>query len=182
MDSGSERRGPHTSWRRSARADRLKVYEAFQGAGWSGKAALILGTWFGAGLSPWVPGTCGSLTAVPVVLLSGAGTGWSLGISVAVALTAFWSADRCQELLGSKDPSQVVIDEVIGMLVTLFLVPLSWLTIGLGFFLFRLFDVVKPWPVRQSERLRGGLGIVADDMLAGLYAHLTLTGILWLTG
>jgi phosphatidylglycerophosphatase A len=73
----------------------------------------------------------------------------------------------------------VVIDEVAGLLVTMFLVPLSWLALGLGFTLFRFFDILKPYPVRQAERLRGGLGIVMDDLLAGLYAHICLRIILF---
>jgi len=72
----------------------------------------------------------------------------------------------------------VVIDEVAGFLVTMLLLPISFVNMGLGFILFRFFDIVKPWPVRQAERLKGGFGIVVDDLLAGVYAHLCLRGIL----
>ena len=92
-----------------------------------------------------------------------------LAITVGIAI---WTAGRSQDLLGRNDPSEVVIDEVAGFLVTMFLLPSTWLTLGLGFVLFRVFDVLKPYPVRQAESLRGGLGIVTDDLLAGLYAHL----------
>ena len=91
---------------------------------------------------------------------------------VVVVVIAIWTAGRSQDLLGRNDPSEVVIDEVAGFLLTLFLLPCSWLSLGSGFVLFRLFDILKPYPVRQSESLRGGFGIVMDDLLAGLYAHL----------
>jgi phosphatidylglycerophosphatase A len=94
-------------------------------------------------------------------------------------VTAFWASHRTQELLGREDPSEVVIDEAAGFYVTLFLLPITWQSVALGFLLFRFFDIVKPWPVRQAERLKGGLGIVMDDLLAGVYAHLLVRGIVW---
>ena len=78
-----------------------------------------------------------------------------------------------------SDPSEVVIDEVAGFLLTMFLLPLSWLTLGLGFILFRVFDILKPYPIKQAEKLRGGLGIVMDDLVAGIYAHLCVRLILF---
>jgi len=99
---------------------------------------------------------------------------------VVVTVVAIWASDRTQELLGRTDPSEVVIDEVAGFLVTMLLLPTSWVNMGLGFVLFRFFDIAKPWPVRQAERLKGGFGIVVDDLLAGVYAHLCLRGILLL--
>jgi phosphatidylglycerophosphatase A len=95
-----------------------------------------------------------------------------------VIVAAIWASDRTQKLLGRTDPSEVVIDEVAGFLVTMLLLPVSLVSVGLGFIFFRFFDIVKPWPVRQSERLKGGFGIVVDDLLAGVYAHLCLRGIL----
>ena len=147
----------------------------------SGKMALILASWFGSGLMPVASGTFGTLTAVPFVMLLYFVGGWYGGLGlIIITVVAIWTAQRTQELLGRSDPSEVVIDEVAGFSVTMFLLPLSWVTVGLGFILFRFFDIVKPWPVRQAESLKGGLGIVADDLLAGIYAHLILRGILLL--
>lgn len=180
MDRGSDRGGLTTRWMTAMGSHRLQwVLEVFRRAGWKGKTALILATWFGAGLMPRASGTFGSLAAVPLVLVGWLGTAWSLSALASIIVIALWSAHRAQELLGKEDPSEVVIDEAAGMAVTLFLVPLSWTNIFLGFFIFRVFDVVKPWPVHQMERLHGGLGIVADDLMAGIYAHLVMRVFLW---
>ena len=160
-------------------SDNLSVSGAFGRTGFYGKIALILATWFGIGLAPVVSGTFGTLGAVPLtLLLSYFGEWYGVFALVVVTVVAIWASDRTRELLGRKDPSEVVIDEVAGFLVTMFLLPATLLNVGLGFILFRFFDILKPWPVRQSERLKGGFGIVVDDLLAGLYAHLCLRGIL----
>jgi phosphatidylglycerophosphatase A len=95
-----------------------------------------------------------------------------------------WAADVSCRILARNDPSLVVVDEVAGFLLALFLVPLTFGQICIGFFLFRLFDVLKPFPIRNLENLRGGLGVVADDLLAGVYANLSLRLLLFflLTG
>lgn len=161
-------------------SDNLSVPDAFRQTGFRGKLALILATWFGSGLAPVVPGTVGTLAAVPLVLLTDLGAWCSVLAPVVITVVAIWASNRTQGLLGRTDPSEVVIDEVAGFLVTMLLVPPSWTSIGLGFILFRFFDIVKPWPVRQAERLKGGLGVVMDDLLAGIYANLILRGILLL--
>ncbi len=104
------------------------------------------------------------------------------GLLVLSAL-AVWSAQamaeaHAQTTAGKIDPQEVVIDEVVGMAVTLALVPLDLKTIGLGFLLFRIFDVAKPFPVRRFEKLPGGWGIVMDDVMAGIYANLCLRIVL----
>ena len=104
------------------------------------------------------------------------------GLLVLSAL-AVWSAQamaeaHAQTTAGKIDPQEVVIDEVVGMAVTLALVPLDLKTIGLGFLLFRIFDVAKPFPVRRFEKLPGGWGIVMDDVMAGIYANLCLRVVL----
>lgn len=139
------------------------------------KAALVLSTWFGCGLVPFAPGTLGTIASLPVVLWLGRHPipHRVLGLAVLTAL-AVWSSGRSQQLFGKSDPSEVVIDEVAGFVLTLFLLPISWLTVICGFILFRFFDILKPFPIRRSERLKGGLGVVMDDLLAGLYAHGTL--------
>ena len=160
-------------------SDNLSVLDAFGRAGFHGKIALILATWFGIGLAPVAPGTFGTLAALPfILLLNYFGEWYGVFALVVVTVAAIWSSDRTQELLGRTDPSQVVIDEVAGFLVTMFLLPFSLVNVGLGFMLFRFFDIIKPWPVRKAERLKGGFGIVVDDLLAGVCAHLCLRGIL----
>ena len=160
-------------------SDNLPVLNAFRQTGFYGKIALILATWFGVGLAPVISGTFGTLAAVPLILLLNYFGEWYGVIAlVVVTVVAIWASDRTQGLLGKTDPSEVVIDEVAGFLVTMLLLPASLVNVGLGFILFRFFDIVKPWPVRQSERLKGGVGIVVDDLLAGVYAHLCLRGVL----
>jgi len=160
-------------------SDNLSVWNAFKRTGFYGRIALILATWFGIGLAPLASGTFGTLAAVPLILLLNCFGEWYGVFALAVVtVVAIWASDRTQELLGRTDPSEVVIDEVAGFLVTMLLLPASWVNMGLGFILFRFFDIVKPWPVRQSERLKGGFGIVVDDLLAGVYAHLCLRGII----
>lgn len=162
-------------------SDNLALIDVFGRTGFSGKTALFLATWFGVGLVPMVSGTFGTLAAVPLVLLLGHfGEWYAVFALAAVIVVAIWASGRARELLDRTDPSEVVIDEVAGFLVTMLLLPASLINVGLGFILFRIFDILKPWPVRQSERLEGGFGIVADDLLAGVYAHLCLRGILLL--
>jgi phosphatidylglycerophosphatase A len=179
VDRGPEQGGLTTRLMSHTQSDKLRVSDAFRRTGFSGRAALILATWFGTGLMPRASGTFGTLAAIPLVLIGCLGVGWSAAALIVVTLTAFWASHRTQELLGREDPSEVVIDEAAGFSVTMFLLPLTWQFVALGFFVFRFFDIVKPWPVRQAERLKGGLGIVMDDLLAGVYAHLLLR-IVWL--
>jgi len=164
--------------------DSLSLKEIFRQSDLSGKTALILSTWFGAGLFPVVSGTFGSLAAVPFVLvLQYAGLWYRLFILAAVTCTAIWASDFTHKLMDQEDPKEVVIDEVAGFLLTMLLLPSSWLALGLGFFAFRFFDILKPFPIRQAERIKGGVGIVLDDLLAGVYAYVSVRIILWgLTG
>lgn len=142
-----------------------------------GHPATLLATWFGCGLSPRAPGTVGSLGALPVAALIHATLG-PLALALA-ALLAFaiglWASARYAAADDDKDPSAVVIDEVAGQWLTLAAVPLAWPWYAAGFVLFRLFDILKPWPVSWADRrLPGAWGIMVDDMLAGLYAGAVL--------
>jgi phosphatidylglycerophosphatase A len=102
---------------------------------------------------------------------------WAMALGVtAVSILA---ASRPREVFGSDDPHEVVIDECAGQLVTFLFIPLSLKTLILGFFLFRFFDIVKPYPVHKFESLEGGLGITMDDFAAGIYANITLIAVLW---
>ena len=163
-----------------SQSDKFAIWSIFRNADFSGKISLTLSTWFGTGLLPVAPGTFGTLGAVPLVFgLPCLGTVPGVFIIVMVIAVAIWASDRSQELLGNDDPSEVVIDEVAGFSLTMFFLPLSWLTLGLGFILFRVFDILKPYPIKQAEKLRGGLGIVMDDLVAGFYAYLCVRLILF---
>jgi phosphatidylglycerophosphatase A len=139
----------------------------------------------GAGLSPIAPGTAGSavglilfLPLIPLPLV------WQIVATVAVTLLGVWASTVTARRLAAKDPGFVVVDEVAGMWITLLAVPLSWGAALAGFFLFRAMDVVKPFPARQFESFPGGWGIMADDVMAGIYANLVLQvlvrGLGWL--
>lgn len=137
--------------------------------------ATLLATGFGSGYSPIAPGTAGSLVGLilfwPLARLSG---GLLLASIVGVFLVGTWSADHVARRSGRKDPGLVVIDEIVGIWVSLLFLPLTTTTAVLGFLAFRVMDIVKPYPARQLEGLPGGLGIMADDVMAGVYANLLL--------
>ncbi|CAL1241455.1 phosphatidylglycerophosphatase A family protein [Candidatus Methylocalor cossyra] len=129
----------------------------------------LLAYGFGAGLAPVAPGTFGTLAAVPVYGLMSSLPLATYGALVAVLFLAGIPACRhAESRLGRRDPAGVVWDEMVGYWIAMALVPFSWNTAALGFLLFRLFDVLKPWPIGRLERaLRGGLGIMLDDAVAG---------------
>jgi len=141
------------------------------------RVAWAVATWFGCGLVPKAPGTAGALGAVPLYLL--VARGGRLGVAAgALGVTALgiWAASVVSRDTGAKDPQIVVVDEVAGMLVTMLpMRTVSWRALALGFLLFRLMDVVKPWPIRRFEKLPGGWGIVMDDVAAGLVAAGVMT-------
>jgi phosphatidylglycerophosphatase A len=140
--------------------------------------ALLVATAGGAGYSPWAPGTCGTLVAVPLAyaLFRAGLLAYALGTLVVIAVGA-WAAGRVCRLYQAEDVQLIVIDEVAGYLVTVAPVVPTWWHLLVGFGLFRLFDIVKPWPVSWADRrVHGGLGVMLDDLLAGLYAGLVLWG------
>ena len=148
---------------------------------------MVLATGFGTGYGPIAPGTWGSLPALAFAWgLDRLGGAWAvLSAAVFFAVSGVWAAGRAEALLDEKDPGRVVVDEIAGQLVTLlFLRPTGPILLA-GFMVFRVLDVVKPWPARRLEALPGGSGIMADDLMAGLYANLILHGLaiwrpLWL--
>lgn len=142
-------------------------------------ASTLVATWFGCGFSPVAPGTAGSLAAVALAWAAVhwfAWPAWAFGVAAgALVLPAAHAAGRFARRAGRGDPSQVVVDEVAGQWITIAgATALNWKTWIAAFLLFRLFDIVKPPPVRQAESLPGGYGIVADDVVAGLYGALVL--------
>jgi phosphatidylglycerophosphatase A len=145
----------------------------------AGRVAYVLATWFGCGRSPVAPGTVGSLAAVALAALAEHFLGWppwSLAVAVVAALPlAVWASHRAAADARIEDPSFVVIDEVVGQWATLAGATASnWKALLAGFLLFRLFDIWKPAPARQLEKLHGGVGIMADDVMAGIYGALVL--------
>jgi len=137
--------------------------------------ARVVATAFGSGYSPFAPGTAGS--AVGLLLfwpMAAWPWPWQAAAAAALFLVGSLAAGRVARHVGLKDPGIVVVDEVVGQWVTLAALPFTPVTAGLGFLLFRAMDIVKPWPARDLERVPGGWGIMADDVAAGVYAHLAL--------
>ncbi|MDQ2977386.1 MAG: phosphatidylglycerophosphatase A [Acidobacteriota bacterium] len=165
--------------------------------------ALAIAT-CGVGYLPLAPGTWGSLLAVGLYLLLRfhyfnypphvdpedylvAFVGAELVVIVVVTFLGIWAASRAERVLKIKDPGKVVVDEVAGQLIAL--LPVSLATVGrwpilvvVAFLLFRFFDIVKPYPARKLESLHGGLGIMADDLVAGAYAAIVVAVIMWFGG
>jgi phosphatidylglycerophosphatase A len=139
-------------------------------------AAVLVATLFGAGRAPVVPGTFGTLAAVPpAVLLALLLPPWGFALATGLlAVLAIWTSDVAARAMGLKDPRPVVIDEAAGLFVTLLYLPVAPVTVVGGFVLFRLMDILKPFPARQAEGLPGGWGIVVDDLIAGAYANCAL--------
>ena len=132
---------------------------------------LALG--FGSGLAPKMPGTFGTLAALPLVVLLYYYASFSvyLIVTILVSIVGVWICGRTADDMGVHDDSSIVWDEVAGMLITMLAVPLSWQTLLVGFMLFRFFDILKPWPISYLDRhVHGGFGIMIDDVLAGLFA------------
>ena len=136
----------------------------------------ILASFFYLGYSPIAPGTMGTIGAIPLYYLLTAYLTNIQYLIAAIILTVFGIiiSFEAVALYNEDDAKEIVIDEVVGYLVTMILIAPNTLNIVLGFFLFRFFDIVKPFPVRRFERLRGGYGVVMDDVAAGIMACLTL--------
>ena len=147
------------------------------------RLAFALATGFGSGYSPIAPGTAGSAVGLVFVWgMSYLNLPGQIAAVIVVSVLSIIAADIVARSTGLKDPGLVVADEIAGMMVTMIAIPFTLKTALIGFILFRVMDVVKPPPARQFERFKGGVGIVADDLMAGVYAHLALRGVLMLTG
>ena len=136
---------------------------------------------FGSGTLPKAPGTWGTLVAVPIYL---AIQNWSWApyiiLVIVLAVVGIALCGITARDLGVHDHPGIVWDEIVGFLITMFLAPPGWLWIAVGFVLFRFFDIIKPWPIRPIDRhVKGGLGIMMDDWLAGIYANICLQILAW---
>ena len=146
------------------------------------RLALFICTFGYIGYAPIAPGTAGSIAGLALYgALRAAGVSlWGdLAIIAVLFAAGVWSGSLAERHFGGTDPAPGVVDEVVGMLVTLWALPATWTIALLGFVVFRVLDVVKPWPARRLEGLHGGLGMMADDVMAAVYANLLMRGLLW---
>jgi phosphatidylglycerophosphatase A len=139
------------------------------------RLAYVLSIWFGCGRFPLMPGTAGTIGAVPLYLLLVRGGPLAVAVgAVVVTLVGVWAATEVVRKTGLEDPQIVCIDEVAGVLITLVVAPYHWKGILAAVVLFRIFDQWKPWPARWAEQLREGWGVVMDDVFAGLWGAAVL--------
>ena len=144
--------------------------------------SLLIATGLGSGYFPIAPGTAGSALGLAVVIAFRQTSLKPLWLGVSLAAFAgllffvgVWSAGKAEKIIERVDPGQVVIDEVVGQIITFVATPrIAWKGLIVGFIVFRVFDIIKPFPARQAERLPGGWGIMTDDVIAGLYSLIVL--------
>jgi phosphatidylglycerophosphatase A len=138
------------------------------------RLGLLVATFLGVGYAPVAPGTFGSAAGLVLwAVLPSSPLVQGLTI-VGLFVAGSWSGTIAERHFGRTDPGQVVVDEVMGMLITLWMIPVGWPGALAGFLLFRVADIVKPWPANRLERLHGGIGVMADDGMAAVYANLVL--------
>ncbi len=146
------------------------------------RLAVFVATFGYCGYFPLAPGTVGSAAGLLVYAL--VRYAQMPGVEVAAIAVLFvaglWAATTAERFFGGIDPGPIVIDEVVGMLITLAFIPVGWSGAVAGFVLFRIFDVIKPYPAGRFERLHGGLGVMADDAMAAVYANLSLRLLMWM--
>lgn len=146
------------------------------------RLAVFLATVGYCGYFPIAPGTVGSAAGLVVYLL----VWWThsavveIGLIAVLFVVGVWAGTTAEQYFGGIDPGPVVIDEVVGMLITLAFIPVGWSGALAGFVLFRIFDVIKPYPAGRLEQLHGGLGVMADDAMAAVYANVSLRLVMWL--
>jgi len=146
------------------------------------RLAVFIATVGYCGYFPIAPGTVGSAAGLLFYLL----VWWAqsplfeAALIVALLAVGIWAGTTSERYFGGIDPGPIVLDEVVGMLITLAFIPVGIAGALIGFFLFRLFDVLKPFPAGRLERLHGGLGVMADDAMAAIYANIALRLVLWI--
>jgi len=144
----------------------------------------VLAFGFGAGAVPVAPGTAGTVVGLPLyALMAGLPLAGYVAVLAGIVALGVWACGRTAAELGVHDHPGIVWDEIAGLLVALCAVPVGWAWAAGGFVLFRLFDILKPWPIQWVDRrVGGGVGIMADDLLAGLYAAAILHAVAWWPG
>lgn len=147
------------------------------------KAVLFLATGFHIGNIPFAPGTFGSLIGLPLCyVLAGIALPSAILFLLLFSFFAVWIADTAEKILKHSDPGCIVIDEIAGMIVTLIGLPFNLVTVVIGFIIFRILDILKPFPIRNlDKRIPGGLGVVADDVAAGIIANFLLRSLFYFT-
>jgi phosphatidylglycerophosphatase A len=144
--------------------------------------AVFVATVGYCGYFPIAPGTVGSAAGLVVYAL----VRWvhspvlETGLILGLFALGIWAGTNAERYFGGVDPGPIVIDEVVGMLITLAFIPVGWSAALAGFVLFRIFDVMKPYPAGRFERLHGGLGVMSDDAMAAVYANLSLRLLIWM--
>lgn len=139
------------------------------------RLGVFIATAGGAGYSPIAPGTAGSAVGILIYFLTRHWpAAWQVGLLIGISLVGVWACNEAAAHFGRKDPGHAVIDEVAGQLLTILLLGVGIPGAVLGFLIFRLLDIIKPWPARQFEALPGGLGIMADDLMAAAYGWLLM--------
>lgn len=148
------------------------------------KPIYLLATGFGSGLAPIMPGTCGTIVAIPIYLLLNLfpPTYYLIILAIMIAV-GFWICNVVEHKTGIHDNPSIVWDEIVGFLLTMAFIPSRWCLIVIGFVLFRIFDIWKPWPINWvNSHVKGGFGIVIDDLLAAIYAGILLQFIFRVCG
>ena len=146
------------------------------------RLAVFVATVGYCGYFPFAPGTVGSAAGLVFYLL----VWWTgspiveVGLIAALFAVGVWAGTTAERYFGGVDPGPIVLDEVVGMLITLAFIPVGWSGALAGFFLFRIYDIIKPYPAGRLEALHGGLGVMADDAMAAVYANLSLRLTMWL--
>ncbi len=137
------------------------------------KLILILATGMGIGYTPKAPGTAGSILAILIYLLFPSIQAF-LVFTIILTAISFYIAGKAEKILGEKDCQKIVLDEIVGMSIALLFIPNQWLHIVIVFILFRLFDITKIFPAKKIEKLGGGIGVIGDDILAGVYTNIII--------
>lgn len=140
----------------------------------SDKIIKMLSTWFYVGNLPVAPGTAASAVGVVIAIICSSSMALYIFITLIVTILGFMVSGKMEAILGQKDPGCIVIDEVAGVMIAFFLLPLTPVVIITAFFLFRAFDMFKIYPVNKFEQLEGSTGVMMDDVIAGLYTNIVM--------
>ena len=136
------------------------------------KISTLIATFFGVGYLPVMPGTFGSIAGVIIYYFLVRNECVFYSVLFLLIMLGFGVCGRAENVFGKKDPRNIVLDEVIGVMIAFILVPITWINVIIVFALFRFMDVFKPFPIRKIEDMPGGFGIMIDDIVAGLYANI----------